>query len=72
MKDVTRTISESFPNTMKKEFRVGRQELLSSLQRVATLTADKLMGVRWNLTPGHLNVAANNADMEEAEDENLR
>ena len=57
------------PEHNEKEFRVGRQELLSSLQRVATLTADKLMGVRWNLTPGHLNVAANNADMEEAEDE---
>ena len=40
------------PEHNEKEFRVGRQELLSSLQRVATLTADKLMGVRWNLTPG--------------------
>ena len=35
------------PEHNEKEFRVGRQELLSSLQRVATLTADKLMGVRW-------------------------
>lgn len=34
------------PEHNEKEFRVGRQELLSSLQRVATLTADKLMGVR--------------------------
>lgn len=57
------------PEHNDKEFRVGRQELLSSLQRVAILTADKLKGVRWNLMPGVLNVAATNADMEEAEDE---
>lgn len=57
------------PEHNEKEFRVSRQELLSSLQRVAILTADKLKGVRWNLTPGTLNVAATNADMEEAEDE---
>lgn len=57
------------PEHNDKEFRVGRQELLSSLQRVAILTADKLKGVRWNLMSGVLNVAATNADMEEAEDE---
>ena len=52
-----------------KEFKVSRQELLSSLQRVSILTADKLKGVRWNLSSGVINVAATNADMEEAEDE---
>ena len=52
-----------------KEFKVSRQELLSTLQRVSILTADKLKGVRWNLSSGLLNVAATNADMEEAEDE---
>lgn len=57
------------PKDNDKKFSVLRQELHAALQRVAILTADKLKGVRWNLSEDNLKVAATNADMEEAEDE---
>jgi DNA polymerase III subunit beta len=39
------------------------------LQRTAILTSDKFKGVRLNIDPGTLRVAANNAEQEEAVDE---
>jgi DNA polymerase-3 subunit beta len=48
---------------------LGRQALLSCLQRTAILTSDKFKGVRLNLDPGSLRVASTNAEQEEAVDE---
>jgi DNA polymerase-3 subunit beta len=39
------------------------------LQRTAILTSDKFKGVRLNIDPGTLRVAASNAEQEEAVDE---
>jgi DNA polymerase-3 subunit beta len=48
---------------------LGRAPLLASLQRAAIMTSDKFKGVRLHLEPGLLQVAANNAEQEEAVDE---
>ncbi len=48
---------------------LGRTALLSSLQRAAILTSDKFKGIRLNMDPGTLRVAASNAEQEEAVDE---
>lgn len=48
---------------------LGRAPLLASLQRAAIMTSDKFKGVRLHLEPGLLQVAANNAEQEEAIDE---
>jgi DNA polymerase-3 subunit beta len=42
---------------------------LATLQRTAILTSDKFKGVRLNVEPGVLRVAASNAEQEEAVDE---
>ncbi len=57
------------PSTNDKVFHVNREDLLRALQRVAILTTDKFKGVRWSLSENKLNIAASNAEMEEAEDE---
>lgn len=57
------------PRNHRNGFTVGRQPLLSCLQRVAILTSDKFKGVRINLDPGQLRMAANNAEQEEAQEE---
>ena len=48
---------------------LGRLPLLAALQRAAIMTSDKFKGVRLHLEPGLLQVAANNAEQEEAVDE---
>ena len=48
---------------------LGRAALLSTMQRTAILTSEKFKGVRLNIEPGTLQVAANNAEQEEAVDE---
>lgn len=49
---------------------LGRAPLLASLQRTAILTSEKFKGVRLNFDPGGtLQIAANNAEQEEAIDE---
>jgi DNA polymerase III subunit beta len=48
---------------------LGRAPLLAALQRTAILTSDKFKGVRINIEPGSMRVAANNVEQEEAFDE---
>ena len=63
--DYNRVIPKSHRNSIV----LGRTALLSTLQRTAILTSDKFKGVRLNIDPGTLRVAANNAEQEEAVDE---
>ena len=63
--DYNRVIPKNHHNCIT----LGRQALLSSLQRTAILTSDKFKGVRLNIDPGTLRVASNNAEQEEAVDE---
>jgi DNA polymerase-3 subunit beta len=57
------------PRNHRNGFTIGRTALLASLQRAAILTSDKFKGVRLNIEPGVLRVAATNAEQEEAVDE---
>ncbi|TXT41517.1 MAG: DNA polymerase III subunit beta [Comamonadaceae bacterium] len=57
------------PRNHKNSIILGRAALLATLQRTAILTSEKFKGVRLNLDPGTLRVAANNAEQEEAMDE---
>jgi DNA polymerase III subunit beta len=63
--DYNRVIPKNHRNIMT----VGRSALLATLQRTAILTSEKFKGVRLNIDPGTLRVAANNAEQEEAVDE---
>lgn len=63
--DYNRVIPKNHSNSVV----LGRAPLLASLQRTAIMTSDKFKGVRLNLEPGLLRVAANNAEQEEAVDE---
>lgn len=57
------------PKGHKHHITLGRQTLLSSLQRAAILTSDKFKGVRVNVEPGLLKIASSNAEQEEAKEE---
>jgi DNA polymerase III subunit beta len=76
MEFVTKLVEGKFPDynrvipkNHKNILTVGRAALLATLQRTAILTSDKFKGVRLNIDPGTLRVAANNAEQEEAVDE---
>jgi DNA polymerase-3 subunit beta len=76
MEFVTKLVEGKFPDynrvipkNHKNSVTLGRTALLATLQRTAILTSDKFKGVRLNLDPGTLRVAANNAEQEEAVDE---
>jgi DNA polymerase-3 subunit beta len=76
MEFVTKLVEGKFPDynrvipkNHKNSVTLGRAALLATLQRTAILTSDKFKGVRLNLDPGTLRVAANNAEQEEAMDE---
>lgn len=73
---VTKLVEGKFPDYQRVIPRahrnvvvLGRVPLLAALQRAAIMTTDKFKGVRLHLEPGLLQVAANNADQEEAVDE---
>ncbi|MFZ2652147.1 MAG: DNA polymerase III subunit beta [Burkholderiaceae bacterium] len=57
------------PRNHKNHFSIEREKLLASLQRIAILTSEKFKGVRANVEPGLLRIAASNADQEEATEE---
>lgn len=63
--DYKRVIPANHPNQLV----LGRAAFLSALQRAAIMTTDKFKGVRLNLEPGALRVAASNPEQEEAMDE---
>lgn len=76
MEFVTKLVEGKFPDYNRvipkghaNNVTLGRQALLQCLQRTAILTSDKFKGVRLNLDPGTLRVAATNAEQEEAIDE---
>jgi len=76
MEFVTKLVEGKFPDynrviprNHQNNIILGRAALLSTLQRTAILTSDKFKGVRLNIDPGTLRVAANNAEQEEAVDE---
>ncbi|WP_334135158.1 DNA polymerase III subunit beta [Tepidimonas sp.] len=76
MEFVTKLVEGKFPDynrviprTHRNVVVLGRQPLLAALQRAAIMTSDKFKGVRLHLEPGLLQVAANNAEQEEAVDE---
>jgi DNA polymerase-3 subunit beta len=76
MEFVTKLVEGKFPDynrviprNHKNCITLGRTALLATLQRTAILTSDKFKGVRLNIDPGTLRVAANNAEQEEAVDE---
>ena len=76
MEFVTKLVEGKFPDYNRvipkghrNNLALGRQALLSCLQRTAILTSDKFKGVRLNLDPGTLRVASTNAEQEEAVDE---
>jgi DNA polymerase-3 subunit beta len=76
MEFVTKLVEGKFPDynrviprNHKNCITLGRAALLATLQRTAILTSEKFKGVRLNIDPGTLRVAANNAEQEEAVDE---
>jgi DNA polymerase-3 subunit beta len=76
MEFVTKLVEGKFPDynrviprNHKNHFTLGRLELLASLQRAAILTSEKFKGVRVNVEPGVLRIAASNAEQEEATEE---
>jgi DNA polymerase III subunit beta len=76
MEFITKLVEGKFPDynrvipkNHKNIITVSRTALLATLQRAAILTSDKFKGVRLNIDPGTLRVAANNAEQEEAVDE---
>lgn len=76
MEFVTKLVEGKFPDynrvipkSHKNSVTIGRDTLLTSLQRTAIMTSDKFKGVRLNLEQGLLRVASTNAEQEEAVDE---
>ena len=76
MEFVTKLVEGKFPDynrVIPKNHRnavvTGRAPLLSALQRAAILTSEKFKGVRMNIEPGLLRIAASNAEQEEAREE---
>ena len=71
-----RLVEGSFPDYQKvvpeatpREFTLGRDELLQTLRRVSILSSERARGVRFKLTEGGLEIAANNPDLGEASEE---
>jgi DNA polymerase-3 subunit beta len=76
MQFVTKLVEGKFPDynrviprNHKNSITLGRQPLLTALQRAAILTSEKFKGVRIDIEPGLLRIAANNAEQEEAKEE---
>ena len=76
MEFVTKLVEGKFPDynrvipkNHKNAITLGRTALLATLQRTAILTSDKFKGIRLNVEPGLLRMAASNAEQEEAVDE---
>jgi DNA polymerase III subunit beta len=57
------------PKNHKNSITIGRQNLLSSLQRAAILTPEKFKGVHLHIEPGVLKISSKNAEQEEANEE---
>ncbi len=76
MEFVTKLVEGKFPDynrvipkNHRNSITLGRVPLLGCLQRAAILTSEKFKGVRVNVEPGLLRIAASNAEQEEAKEE---
>jgi DNA polymerase-3 subunit beta len=76
MEFVTKLVEGKFPDynrviprNHRNVLQLGRAPLLAALQRAAILTSEKFKGVRLNVEPGLLRIAASNAEQEEAKEE---
>ncbi len=76
MEFVTKLVEGRFPDYNrvipkghKNKLTIGRQALLTSLQRTAILTSDKFKGVRFNFEPNLLRITSSNTEQEEAIEE---
>ncbi len=76
MEFVTKLVEGKFPDYNrvipkghKNKLMIGRQALLTSLQRTAILMSDKFKGVRFNFEPNLLRIASSNTEQEEAIEE---
>jgi DNA polymerase-3 subunit beta len=76
MEFVTKLVEGKFPDynrviprNHRNSVTLGRAPLLGCLQRAAILTSEKFKGVRVNIEPGLLRIAASNAEQEEAKEE---
>jgi DNA polymerase-3 subunit beta len=76
MEFVTKLVEGKFPDFnrviprhRKNQIVLGRAPLLAALQRAAIMTSEKFKGVRVNIEPGRLLIAASNAEQEEAREE---
>ena len=57
------------PKNHKKVLSTPRAELLQSLKRVSVVTNDRSRGVKFSVSPGNLEISANNPDLGEAKEE---
>ncbi len=57
------------PKNHKHSITIGRQALLSGLQRAAILMPEKFKGVHLNIEPGILRISSKNTEQEEANEE---
>lgn len=61
--------SQVVPKNQKKVLSMPRQEFIQSLKRASVVTSDRSQGVRFSVSPGHLEIYANNPDLGEAKEE---
>ncbi len=57
------------PQKQKRVLSVSRESLTQSLRRVAVVTTDRSRGVKFSVSPGLLEISANNPDLGEAKEE---
>ena len=57
------------PQKQKRVLSVSKDSLSQSLKRVAVVTTDRSRGVKFSVSPGILEISANNPDMGEAKEE---
>ena len=58
-----------FPKESKRTLSVDRQGLIASLRRVTVLTNERTRGVKFVLSPNHLEIESSNPDFGEAHEE---
>lgn len=61
--------AQVIPQKQKRILSANREELIRSLRRVSVVTTDRSRGVKFDLSPGHLEISANNPDLGEAKEE---
>jgi len=57
------------PKKTKRTVAVNRDELIHALKRVSVMSTDRSRGVKFNISPGNLDISASNPDLGEAKEE---